>query len=247
MKIVAIGGGEMGEGDTLAIDKRNVELTGASWPNALFIPTASSDSRDYAATFARVYGETLGCNVDVLYLLDDPPPSERMAEMILGADLIYVGGGNTLKMMKRWRRLGVDHLLLEAAAKNTVLCGLSAGALCWFHYGHSDSMSFHHPDDWDYIRVKCLGLLPFTGCPHYDGEGRDQNFQAMIAKQGGIGIALDDCAALEVIDSQYRIITARQGAGAYRVERVRGRAVQTALPVQPKFLPLDSLTTPIRS
>jgi dipeptidase E len=118
MKIVAIGGGEMGEGQTLAIDQRIVELTGASWPNALFIPTASSDSSDYAAIFSRIYGETLGCNVDVLSLLNDPPSHERIAEMIRGADLIYVGGGNTLKLMRRWRKLGVDDLLREAAARD---------------------------------------------------------------------------------------------------------------------------------
>lgn len=241
MKIVAIGGGELGEGQTLAIDRHIVELTGASWPNALFIPTASSDSTDYAASFSRIYGDTLGCNVSVLYLLNDPPAYEQMSEMILGADLIYVGGGNTLKMMKRWRKLGVDTLLLEAAARNKVLCGLSAGELCWFDYGHSDSMSFYHPDDWEYIRVKCLGLLPFTACPHYDGENRDKNFQALIAREGGIGIALDDCAAFEVIDDQYRIITSRDGAGAYRVGRVRGQAVQTPIPMQPSFQPIDSL------
>jgi len=241
MKIVAIGGGELGDGDTLAIDKHIVALTGASWPNALFIPTASSDSADYAAIFSRIYGETLGCNVSVLNLLGDAPSHDQIAEKIHGADLIYVGGGNTLKLMRRWRKLGVDTLLMEAAARNTVLCGLSAGELCWFAYGHSDSMANYRPDDWDYIRVKCLGLLPFTACPHYDGEGRHTNFQAMIVRNGGIGIALDDCAAFEVHDDQYRIITSRDGAGAYRVTRVRGKAVQTPLAVQPAFQPLSSL------
>lgn len=241
MRIVAIGGGEMENGDTLPIDQRIVELTGASRPNAMFIPTASSDSADYAQIFARVYGEQLGCTVDVLYLLNDPPSHAALAERIGNADLIYVGGGNTLKLMRRWRKLGVDKLLIEAAAKDKVLCGLSAGELCWFQYGHSDSMSFYHPDDWDYIRVKCLGLLPFTACPHYDGEGRHKTFQAMIARDGGIGIALDDCAAIEVDGDRYRIITTREGAGAYRVERIRGKAVQTPIPALPEFRPLDDL------
>ncbi len=240
MKVVAIGGGELGEGETLPIDRRIVELTGISKPNALFIPTASSDSVDYAATFARIYGDRLGCRTGALSLLSDPPPFDRIAEIIANADLIYVGGGNTLKMMRRWRRLGVDRLLIEAAGRGTVLCGLSAGALCWFQYGHSDSMSFYHPDDWDYIRVRCLGLLPFTGCPHYNGERRDKHFQAMIARNGGIGIALDDCTALEIIDDRFRIITTRAG-GAYRVERVRGSVVQSQIPVQSTFEKLESL------
>ena len=107
-------------------------------------------------------------------------------------------------------------------------------------------MRFYSPDDWDYIRVKCLGLLPFTGCPHYDGEGRDQSFQAMIAREGGIGIAIDDCAAFEVDGDQYRILSARDGAGAYRVERIRGKAVQTPIPVVPEFRLLDDLLAPNR-
>lgn len=241
MPIVAIGGGEMKLGDTLPIDRHIVERTGAQWPIALFIPTASSDSEEYAQIVTDVYGGQLGCTVNVLNLLKNPPPYEHIAELIRSSDLIYVGGGNTLMMMKRWRKLGVDQLLLEAHATGKVLCGLSAGALCWFDYGHSDSMSFYHPDDWDYIRVKCLGIVPFTGCPHYDGEGRDQSFQKMIARDGGIGIAIDDCAAFEVEGDRFRVQSARHGAGAYRVERVRGQVVQTPIPVMSEFQPLASL------
>jgi hypothetical protein len=102
-------------------------------------------------------------------------------------------------------------------------------------------MSFYSPDDWDYIRVKGLGILPFTGCPHYDGEGRDKHFQSMIARRGGIGIAIDDCAAVEVDGDQFRILSARTGAGAYRVERVRGKVVQTPIPAQSDFQPFSSL------
>jgi dipeptidase E len=241
MPIVAIGGGEMKLGDTLPIDTYIVERTGAEWPIALFIPTASGDSEEYAQIVADVYGAQLGCTVNVLRLIANPPPFEQIAELIRGSDLIYVGGGNTLKMMRLWRRLGVDRLLFEALGNGKVLCGLSAGALCWFAYGHSDSMRFYHPDDWDYIRVKCLGMLPFTGCPHYDGEGRDKSFQTMIARDGGIGIAIDDCAAFEADGDQFRILSARDGAGAYRVERIRGQIVQTPIPISTDFQPLISL------
>ncbi len=241
MPIVAIGGGEMKLGDTLPLDKYIVERTGAQWPVALFIPTASSDAEEYAQTFSDVYGGQLGCTVNVLRLVRKPPPQEHIAELIRNADLIYVGGGNTLMMMKLWRRLGVDTLLLEAHANGKVLCGISAGALCWFQFGHSDSMSFYSPDDWEYIRVKCLGILPFTGCPHYDGEGRDRSFQTMIAKEGGIGIGIDDCAAFEADGDQFRILSARSGAGAYRVERIHGQIVQTPLRIDPEFRPLNSL------
>lgn len=241
MRIVGIGGGDLAAGATLPIDRRIVELTGKRRPLALFVPTASTDSREYAAIFAGIYGDRLGCTIDTLYLLGTAPPPHELAERIGLADLVYVGGGNTLRLMRRWRRLGVDRLLREAGERGAVLCGVSAGFLCWCAYGHSDSMSFYHPDDWDYIRVRGMGLLPITGCPHYDGEGRDRSFQAMIIRSGGVGIALDDRAAIEVHDDRYRIIAAGDGPRAYRVARHRGGAVQTPISPGRAFEPIADL------
>ena len=85
----------------------------------------------------------------------------RVARRIRQADLIYVGGGNTLKMMRRWRHLGVDRLLQQARKQGTVLSGVSAGANCWFQYGSSDSMKFYRPRDWKFIRVREGDLVEF--------------------------------------------------------------------------------------
>ena len=158
-KIVAIGGGDFGTGETLALDREVVRLTGARRPRALFIPTASSDSFENWEAFRAAYGGELGCDAYVLNLLATPPSSRELAEAILSSDLIYVGGGNTLKMMRRWRRLGVDVLLRQAYDRGIVLSGVSAGAICWFRYGHSDSMSFYRPEAWSYIRVEGVGLV----------------------------------------------------------------------------------------
>ena len=152
-KLVAIGGGEIVRGETLAIDKEIVSLTGKNRPRALFIPTASSDSREYWQVFQNVYGTELGCETDVLYLLGVSPTKRELEQKILSADLIYVGGGNTLKMMRRWRRLGVDSILRDAYGRGIVLSGLSAGCICWFNWGHSDSMAFYHPESWRYVGV----------------------------------------------------------------------------------------------
>ena len=160
----------MREAETLPIDREVIELTGKARPKALFIPTASYDSVEYWEGFQRIYGGDLGCETAVLYLLNLDPSREELEESILSSELIYVGGGNTLKMMRRWRKLGVDRLLEQAYNRGTVLAGVSAGAICWFSYGHSDSMAFYHPGDWSYIRVKGMGWIDSLACPHFDGE-----------------------------------------------------------------------------
>lgn len=244
-KIVAIGGGDMRLLETLAIDRESVALTGKLRPRALFIPTASSDSEEYWDAFRNVYGAELGCDTDVLYLLKSTPTRKEIEGKILSADLIYVGGGNTLKMMRRWRRLGVDNALRTAHDNGIVLSGLSAGCICWFSYGHSDSMSFYHPDRWSYIRVRGMGFIAALGCPHYNSETagvkREQDFQQMIKRFGGIGIAIDDNCALEVVDGRYRVIASQADAGAYRVYRRRGDAVVEPIQQKDEFTAISSL------
>ncbi len=120
-KIVIIGGGEIGNYETLLFDKRNVELTGKKHPKTLFIPTASGEPEGYIKRFNKVYGKRLGCKTDVLYLLKAKPTKKELRQKILSSDLIYVGGGNTFKMIKRWRFLGVDKILRKAYKRGIVL------------------------------------------------------------------------------------------------------------------------------
>ena len=145
-KIVAIGGGEIGRSgypvETTEIDQEIIRLSGKSKPRMLFIPTASSDSESYYNVVKNHFGTSLSCKVDVLYLLVNKPSRKEIEEKILSSDIIYVGGGNTLKMMKLWRKLGVDRLLKAAYDKGTVLCGLSAGAICWFEYDLTGTVVF---------------------------------------------------------------------------------------------------------
>ena len=225
-KLVAIGGGDMTGGETLAIDQDVVSLTGKDRPRALFIPTASSDSREYWQGFQGVYGQELGCVTDVLYLLGVSPTQGELEQKILSADLIYVGGGNTLKMLRRWRRLGVDSILRDAYARGIVLSGLSAGCICWFSWGHSDSMAFYHPESWRYVRVRGLGLVAALCCPHFDtdtaGVKREEDFRQMARKYSDVGIAIDNNCAIEVVDDTYRVITSRADAGAYKLFKRSG-------------------------
>ena len=244
-KIVAIGGGDMQASETLSIDQEAVKLTGKTRPRALFIPTASYDSVEYWEGFRRIYGGELSCDTSVLYLLNKYPPSEEIDDHILSSDLIYVGGGNTLKMMKRWRKLGVDQVLQKAHSGGTVLVGVSAGAICWFSYGHSDSMSFYNPNDWRYIMVKGMGLVDSLACPHFDGETdgvkRDQDFMQMVRKHGGMGTAIDNHCAIVFIDGAFRVISSREGAGAYKVYKDGQGFKVEEIPQTPRLAPISTL------
>lgn len=214
--IVAIGGGESFEENT-TINKRIVELSKKGKPNLLFLPTASGDATEYFDLLKEHFSQ-LGCNCDVLYLIKEKPTKETIAEKISNADIIYVGGGNTFRMMKVWKKKGVDVLLREAYAQGKVLCGLSAGSICWFKYGNSDSRKFNNPEA-GLIKVSGLNLIQALHCPHYDSEAdRKPDLKKMMKKTYGIvGIALEDCCAIEMLDDRYRIISARENARAYKV------------------------------
>ncbi len=233
-KIVAIGGGKIRTEGTFDIDKQIVRLSKKKRPKFLFIPTASSDSENYWKYINLYYGEKLGCRTDVLFLLKDEPSLKLIKEKILSADIIYVGGGNTLMMMKLWRRLGVDVLLRRAWEQGTVLCGISAGSICWFESGHSDSLSFYNAKKWHYINVCGLGFLKGIHCPHYNSETlgvpRKRNFYHMIQKVGDMGIAIDNNCAIEFLDDTFRVITSKKYAKAFRVFKKNGKVVSQRIP-----------------
>ena len=232
--IVAIGGGEIGQLKTLKIDKKIVSLTKKKNPNLLFIPTASDDSQSYIETVEKIYKKKLGCNTDTLLLINEKPTKSEIEKKIFSADIIYVGGGNTLKMMKLWRRLGIDKMLISAYNKGTILCGISAGAICWFQYGHSDSMSFYNPNSWDYVRVKGTGILKGTMCPHFNGQTRGikrkQSFSKMMQRKGGLGIAIDNCAAIIFCNESLKIINSKKDAKAYTLSKKSKKIITTPIP-----------------
>ena len=124
-------------------------------------------------------------------------------------------------MMKLWRKLGIDKMLKSAYNKGTIMCGISAGAICWYEYGHSDSMSFYNPKKWKYICVKGLGLIKGTVCPHYDGQTgtkkRKNDFQNMIKKIGGLGIGIENCCAIKFTNNAAEIIKSKSSAKAFQI------------------------------
>ena len=245
--IVAIGGGNIRTRGTAPIDREIIRLSRKKHPRFLFIPTASSDSERYWKYVQEYFGGFLKCKTDVLFLIKEQPSKESIQKKILSADIIYVGGGNTLQLMRVWRRLGVDRLILSAYENGTVLSGISAGAICWFDAGHSDSMSFFNPQKWEYIKVRGLGLVNGTLCPHYNsmtrGIPRRKHFRDMIQKAGGIGIAIENNCAIEFIDGRwYRVIRSKDYSRAYRVRRSGGEVIVEQIHQEKQLTPVESLS-----
>jgi dipeptidase E len=251
--IVAIGGGIIRTRGTAPIDREIIRLSRKKNPRLLFIPTASSDSESYWQHIQEYFGGFLKCKTDVLFLIKEQPSKESIRRKILSADIVYVGGGNTLKMMRIWRRLGVDALLLAAYENGIVLSGISAGAICWFDAGHSDSMSFFNPQKWEYIKVRGLGLVSGILCPHYNsttlGIPRRKHFRDMMQKlgtqkTGGIGIAIENNCAIEFIDGRfYRVIRSKAHSRAYTVYKSGGQVIARQIRPEKQLLPVESLAT----
>ncbi len=245
--IVAIGGGEIRTRGTARIDREIIRLSNKRNPKLLFIPTASSDSERYWKHVQEYFGKFLKCKTDALFLIKERPSKAQIRTKILSADVIYVGGGNTLLMMRVWRRLGVDKLLRSAYKNGIVLSGISAGAICWFDSGHSDSMSFYHPRKWKYINVKGLGLVKGIHCPHYNsmtrGIPRRRHFREMIGKTGGVGIAIENNCAIEFIDGRfYKVISSKSYARAYKVYKNGSEVVAEQIERKKQLSPVELLS-----
>ncbi len=224
--IVAIGGGELKDLETLPIDRAIVKLTRKKHPKALFIPTASNDAFGYWETFQVVYGKKLGCETDVLFLVREKLSKKQIEAKILTADIIYVGGGNTLRMLRIWKKQGVDKLLMKAYEKGVILSGLSAGAIAWFRYGSSDSRRFmkNGKEQTSFMRVSALGLLPFTLSPHHIREKKLRNpgIKEMMLRTPGVALALDDNSAILVQDDRFEILRSKSGVKIRKVFRKNG-------------------------
>ena len=150
-----------------------------------------------------------------------PDPATHLLEQ----DLIYVGGGCVRSMLGAWRAHGLDDVLRRAWARGVVMCGLSAGSLCWFEQGLT---AFHGEQG---LPVAGLGLLMGSNAVHYDKEVRRRpDFQAAIAAGMAPGWGADDGAALHFVGPRLaRVVSSRPHAGAYRVEAVGGEAVESPL------------------
>jgi dipeptidase E len=209
--IVGLGGAGDTPEQTEQLFRYVLELTAKDRPRLLIVPTATAESDANIATalerFARLADPTV--------LRTFPWPPEDLRSCVLDQDAIWVGGGNTANMLAIWRVHGIDQLLREAWEAGVVLFGASAGMICWFEAGVTDSFG----PQLDGLRDG-LGFLEGSACPHYDGEELrrpryrelvDAGFPPGIAAEDGVGLHFE---ATELVEA----VTCRPGASAYRVD-----------------------------
>lgn len=245
LKLIAIGGGEIGRPgtkvETAEIDKETIKLTGKKHPRLLFVPTASNDSDLYQDVIKKYFGERLGSRVRFLLLTKNSYSKTQLREIVLGSDIVYVGGGSTLKMLKLWRKIGLDKILRKAVDKGIVLSGVSAGANCWFKYSNSDSHKMIDNTK-DYILLKCLGFVSAVMCPHYDVEqGRQISLKKHMKNSRLVAVALGNCSALEIVGDKYRLITSKKEAIGYKIFWREGKYFKISLSKDKMFKPLKEL------
>lgn len=223
-RIIAIGGGECGRitkngnkmpYETKKIDEEIIKLTNKENPNFLFVGHAQSNVQNenkYFETMSAVYGETFGCKCKVIRKADLLSQNTKLMNTLLHwADIIYVGGGDTKGMMELWRSTGFDKLLKEAYESGKVMCGLSAGANCWFNICSSDSLKIQtNNNNAPMITVDCLNLINAFFTPHCDEadnySNRLEHMKEALRDKSIIGIGISNCCALEIIDNNYRLI-----------------------------------------
>ena len=228
-QIVAFGGGgfSMEWGNPL-LDDHVLSLTGAEHPKVCFLPTASGDADHYVVRFYRAFPSSR-CEPSHISLFRRETGVGDVREHLLGQDLIYVGGGSLVSLLGTWRAHGIDEVLREAWRAGVVLCGGSAGSLCWF----KDVVSGFH--EGPPRRLHGLGLLPYSNAGHYDEEaGRRTAFLDAIADGLAPGFGVGDGAALHFVDTELaEVVSSRPLAQArYAAVGAGGEVVEESLPVR---------------
>ena len=228
-QIVAFGGGgfSMEWGNTL-LDDHVLALTGQARPKVCFLPTASGDADHYVVRFYRAFAAAR-CEPSHISLFRRETGVGDPRAHLLDQDLIYVGGGSLVSLMGTWQAHGIDEALAEAWRAGVVLCGGSAGSLCWF----TDVVSGFHEGSPRCLRG--LGLLPWSNAVHYSEEiGRRSTFLEAIAGGMPAGYGVGDGAALHFVGTElHEVVASQLGARACHVRADgAGGAVEEELKVR---------------
>jgi dipeptidase E len=226
-QIIALGGGGFSMESTPLLEDYILSTSPQKKPRICFVPTACGDADSYIVKFYRRFA-SVDCLATDLQLF-----RRQIADLedyACSQDIIYVGGGNTANMLAVWREHGFDKALSAALSSGTILTGLSAGSICWFQHGITDSFGS------EFQVLDCLGFLSGSNCPHYDGESeRRPAYHKAISDGMPGGYAAEDGVALHFINgSLHNVVSSRPNARGYRVEMLENKIEES--PLVTKFL-----------
>ncbi len=220
--IIALGGGGFSmEPLNPLLDLYILEQVNKKTPKVCFIGTASGDSKDYINRFYQNFKKH-DCVPAHLSLFQGH--TAEIEKFILEQDILYVGGGNTRNLMALWREWGLDAIIGKAYQKGILLAGISAGSICWFEQGVTDSTPGKLSP------LNCLGLLKGSNCPHYDSEINRRTSYHQLLKEGAIGhgLAADDGVALHFINERlYRAVSSHPEKKAFEVSSSEEKEIPT--------------------
>jgi len=228
--VLAVGGGMLMPRDAVPLQvKYAIELTGQARPRLCVLNTAVGDDPN---AYLRFYDRLAETPARVRHLALFPMPNVTDPEdLLMSQDVIFVGGGSVANMVAVWRVHGIDEILRKAWHAGIVLAGSSAGGICWFEGGTTDSFG---------VRLRPftdgLGMLAGSFCPHYNSEPERRPLYRRLVADGSLpdGVACDDGAGAHYVDeSLAEIVSDRPGANAYQVAAAGlSSAAETALEVR---------------
>lgn len=217
--------------DGLRMLNEMLKLTKRTRPNLLIIPTAIGDDPKWIAWWRKLPPEVLNCDIDMLTTFGDSTNMTEFHRRIVNADAVFVMGGNTLSALAVWRAHGIDKSLRAAWEKGVVLGGESAGMICWFEQGLSDS----RPEKLSV--VDGLGFLPGSCCPHYeDKNDRRKTYQSMVGSgalaagygcESGTALVFSGTELREAITTDAALTVSRltKAQGGADVKRIEARVI----------------------
>lgn len=253
-KLVAIGGGENGRilengiatlYETEKIDKEIINLTKKEKPNYLFVNHAMCFSNEiqnsYYKVMKKIYGDKYGCECKHLNS-NDLFNKKLVNELIEWADIIYEGGGDTEYMINLWVKTGFDKVLYTAWNNGKVICGISAGAVCWFKECNSD---YKNDVENKFSTTSCLNWFNLFVTPHCNEDGRYISTKKQLKENGEVGVMLSNRAAIEIIDDKFKIILNRldNKAEPYILKAywINEKYYEKKINNEEEFLPIDIL------
>jgi len=210
--IIGIGGGRYSDREVMPIFEHIVSLAKKKNPSVLFVPTAGFDDMNGDEHIFKLFIE-LGCSVSALLLTDETLTKDEIESRIMGCDIVYAGGGNLQFLMDTWQKTGADEIFKKAYKNGIVLSGYSSGSMCWFEEGYDDCGPDH-----EFVFVKCLGLLPYSNCPHYEGGNWGSFAQAVKGREYS-GLALENGAAVVFDNGKAYTLQGNDGGEVYLLDK----------------------------